>query len=84
MATKSAYQESANVACCLSTALLRDDLILSQELTLQEHKKKKIESVKPAILVRPSGKHVRIATLPSCLGSWDTETIPLIGHQPLF
>lgn len=40
--------------------------------------------MKQDILVRPSGKLVRIAALPSCLGSWDTETVPLAGHQPLF
>lgn len=41
-------------------------------------------SVKTGVLVRPSRKHVRSAALPSCLGSWDAKTVPLVGHQPLF
>lgn len=47
-------------------------------------KANKIVSVKPAVLLRPSGKHARTAALPSCFRSWDIATVPLAGHQPLF
>lgn len=44
----------------------------------------KMVSVKPAVLVRPSGTRARTADLPSCFRTWDIATVPLVGHQPLF